>query len=105
MCNKKLHPKNKGPFNVLKKLRSNVYTLALPSNIGISPTFNVVDLTLYRGHDNENDSDEQIITLPAALPPPNKIIDVLDAQIVSTCRGGFQKFLVRWQNRPISNAT
>ena len=60
--NKKLHPRNTGPLKVLKKLSSNAYTLELPSNIGISPTFNVANLTLYHGHDNEGNSDEQIIT-------------------------------------------
>ena len=53
----------------------------------------------------EDDSNEQIITLPATLPPPDTIIDVLDYQIVSTRRKGFQKFLVRWENWPISDAT
>ena len=33
------------------------------------------------------------------------IIDVLDDQLVSTRRGGFQKFLVRWEDRPISEAS
>ena len=45
------------------------------------------------------------ITLLAALPPADQIIDVLDYQIVSTCQVGFQKFFVRWQNLPIFNAT
>ena len=52
---------------MLKKLSSNAYTLELPLDIGISPTFNVVDLTLYCGHDSEEDFEEQIITLLAAL--------------------------------------
>ena len=95
--NKKLHLRNTSPFKVLKKLSSNAYTLELPSNIGISPTFNVAALTLYREYDNEDDSDEQIITLPASPPPFNKIINVLDDQIVSIRRGRFQKFLAYWQ--------
>ena len=49
--NKKLHLRNIGPFRVLKKLSSNACTLELPSDLGIGPTFNVANLTPYRGHD------------------------------------------------------
>eukprot|EP00268_Persea_americana_P008249 TRINITY_DN13182_c0_g2_i3.p1 TRINITY_DN13182_c0_g2~~TRINITY_DN13182_c0_g2_i3.p1 ORF type:complete len:168 (+),score=11.42 TRINITY_DN13182_c0_g2_i3:2628-3131(+) len=66
-------------------------------------TFNDAGLTLYRGHDNE-EFEKQVIALPAA-PPEDKIIDVLDNQLVSTHQGRFQKFLVCWQNCPISYAT
>ena len=38
-ANKKLHPRNAGPFKVLKKLSSNAYTLELPSDIGINLQF------------------------------------------------------------------
>ena len=63
-------------------------------------------ISLYHGHDKEEDTEEQAITLPAIAPPPaDQIIDVLDDKIVSTRQRGFQKFLVRWQNRPISDAT
>ena len=62
-ANKKLHPRN--AFKVLKKLSSNANTLELPSDLGIGPVFNVADPTLYRGHDNEEDSEEQAITLSA----------------------------------------
>ena len=78
-----------GPFKGLKRLSSNVYTLELPSDLGISPTFNVADLTLYHGHVNDEYPEEQAIALPAAPPPTDKIIDVLDGPIVSTRQGGF----------------
>ena len=64
----------------------------------------ILQISLYRGYDNEENYEEQAITLPVA-PSANKIIDVLDDQIVSTRQGGFQKFLIHWQNRPISDAT
>ena len=80
---------------MLKKLRSNAYTLELPSDLGINLTINVASLTLYRGHDNDHDSGEQVIALPVGRPPANKIIDVIDNPLVSTRQGGFQKFLIR----------
>ena len=78
--------------------------LDLPTDSGVSSTFNVEDLTLYRGHDNDGETEEQTIALPSNLPPVDEIVDVLDDQIVSTRQGGFQKFYVRWKNRPLSDA-
>ncbi|XP_004292437.1 PREDICTED: uncharacterized protein LOC101306407 [Fragaria vesca subsp. vesca] len=43
----KLHDRGGGPYKVLKKVGSNAYTLELPANIGVSPTFNVSDLKAY----------------------------------------------------------
>lgn len=42
---KKLHPRNGGPYNVMKKVNSNAYVLYSV----INSTFNVKNLTLYRG--------------------------------------------------------
>lgn len=42
-------------------------------------------ISLYHGHDNKEDTEEQAITLPVVAPPPaDQIIDVLDDKIVST---------------------
>ena len=49
-ANKKLYPRNAVPFKILKKISSNAYVLELPAELGISSTFNVEELTLYRGH-------------------------------------------------------
>lgn len=45
------------------------------------------------------------VASPAAPPHVDKITDVLSNQLISTHEGGFQEFLVRWQNRLISDAT
>eukprot|EP00268_Persea_americana_P047330 TRINITY_DN49237_c0_g1_i1.p1 TRINITY_DN49237_c0_g1~~TRINITY_DN49237_c0_g1_i1.p1 ORF type:complete len:106 (+),score=13.39 TRINITY_DN49237_c0_g1_i1:32-349(+) len=91
-ADKKLHPRNTGPYKILKKIGSNAHVLDVPSNSGINSTFNVEDLKLYRGHDNDGDTKEQTIALRVNLPPTDEIVNVLNNQIVSTRQGGFQKF-------------
>ena len=59
-ADKKLHPRNTGPYKILKKVGSNAYVLDAPSDSGVSSTFNVEDPTLYHGHDNDGDIEERI---------------------------------------------
>jgi len=40
-------PGANGPFEVLEKINGNAYKVDLPSEYGVSCTFNVVDLMLY----------------------------------------------------------
>ncbi|GJS41779.1 RNA-directed DNA polymerase [Tanacetum coccineum] len=53
----KLKPRGDGPFRVLKKINDNAYKIELPSHYNVSATFNVVDLSPYKGDsDDEPDS-------------------------------------------------
>lgn len=61
------------------------------------------DLTLYRGHHTNEDLNKHILSLPPT-PPADQIVDVLN-ELVSTHRGAFQKFLVRWKDCPILDAS
>ena len=45
---RKLHARGAGPFRVVKRVGSNAYVLELPSELGISSTFNITDLVEYR---------------------------------------------------------
>ena len=45
--NSKLMPRGDGPFQVLAKINDNAYKVDLSGEYGISPTFNVVDLSLF----------------------------------------------------------
>ena len=44
---KKLHAQRAGPFKIIKKIGPNAYVLELPSDFGISSTFNISDLREY----------------------------------------------------------
>ena len=45
----KLHPRAAGPFTVRKVVNPNAYNVAIPSDWGISSTFNIGDLVAYQG--------------------------------------------------------
>ncbi|GKF75094.1 hypothetical protein Tco_0224538, partial [Tanacetum coccineum] len=50
----KLKPRGDGPFRVLKNINDNAYKIELPSHYNVSTTFNVADLSPYKG-----DSDDE----------------------------------------------
>ena len=47
--NRKLQACSTGPFRILSKIGANAYLLEIPSDWGISHTFNVEDLVQYHG--------------------------------------------------------
>ncbi|GKC34725.1 retrovirus-related pol polyprotein from transposon 17.6 [Tanacetum coccineum] len=51
---RKLKPLGDGPFRVLKKINDNAYKIELPGHYNVSVTFNVADLSPYKG-----DSDDE----------------------------------------------
>jgi len=46
---KKLHARSAGSFKILKKINPVAYVIHLPSNFGISLTFNISNLIAYKG--------------------------------------------------------
>ena len=74
----KLLPRADGPFKVLERINDNAYKLELPTDFGVSPTFNIVDLKPYLGEEDELESrttqiqegedDEDINTIDTSTP-------------------------------------
>ncbi|GJY96475.1 RNA-directed DNA polymerase [Tanacetum coccineum] len=57
----KLKPRGDGPFRVLKKINDNAYKIKLPGHYNVSATFNVADLSPYKGDsDDEPDSGSSL---------------------------------------------
>ena len=107
---KKLHARGIGPFKVLKKISANAYVLELPPNSGISNIFNVEDLLPYHEPSETVDSSYGPNATFPTLPVPHvpqlrgkqeEIEDIIDDKIM----GDSRYFLVKWINRPISDAT
>ncbi|KAK0570891.1 hypothetical protein LWI29_008048 [Acer saccharum] len=72
-----------------------------PSN----PVFNVEDLTEFNSEIAlPAPLDDTPIRVPSAPRQLDTMIAVLDHQFVSTRRGGYYKFLVRWAHKPLSES-
>jgi hypothetical protein len=79
----KLMPRADGPFKVLEKINENAYKLHLPTDFGVSPTFNIADLKLYLGEEDElelrttqmqeGEDDVDINTSDTSTPTHNQI--------------------------------
>ncbi|GLJ13208.1 hypothetical protein SUGI_0207710 [Cryptomeria japonica] len=97
----KLLMKKVGPCKVLKKHGLNAYEISLPSNLGISPIFNICDPTPYKGHVvvgtdfQVEEIQEDIVDIPPHAPKkPEKIID--ERVIKKTINKEYKQYLVKW---------
>ncbi|GJT56335.1 RNA-directed DNA polymerase [Tanacetum coccineum] len=58
----KFKPRGDGPFRVLKKINDNAYKIELPGHYNVYATFNVADLSPYKGDsDDEPDSGSSLL--------------------------------------------
>jgi hypothetical protein len=74
----KLLPRADGLFKVLEKINDNAYRLDLPTNFGVSPTFNIANLKPYLIEEvelesrmtqmQEGENDEDIHTTDTSMP-------------------------------------
>ena len=101
---KKLQYRRVGPYTISHKINSNAYVLDLPADMGISNIFNVEDLTIYHGHSDPTKSIPPL-RLPPASNVRDEIDDIVDTTIVPTRNSGYQKYLVKWKDKPWSDCT
>jgi hypothetical protein len=108
----KLKLKKIGPCKVLRKFSSNAYEIELPSNIGISPIFNVSYLYPFKEATNISTDapvNEKIQTIEweKQLPTTHQkqIESVLDKKVVKRTRGKeYFQYLVKWKGQPLEDA-
>ena len=114
----KLQLKRYGPFKVLSKINDNAYLVDIPYDWGISNSFNILDLVEF--HEN-TDIPSEMFSSPASLESEDlqnsflspafvsyvghidKIID--HRTIITNSKEDDYDFLVKWQDKPISDAT
>ncbi|XP_073001499.1 uncharacterized protein [Typha latifolia] len=99
----KLSRRKFGPFRILQKLGSNAYLLELPPEMSTSPIFNVADLFTYYG-DPMQPTDVSSLHFEQSTDI-DQIDDILDARETKTQWGTHRRYLVRWRNRSISDAS
>jgi len=108
---KKLYARDAGPFKIIKKIGPNAYILELPSDLGISSTFNVSYLIEYKepmmkpsepfGPNHIFESEHIPECPPTTFPKrQDKLKQILDDKTVTTRNKDYQRYLVCWQGRP-----
>ena len=113
---KKLHARGAGPFKILKRVGPNAYVVDLPSDYGISSTFNVSDLLSYKEPtaipSNPFEPSPPLEIDPTPECPPalkfarhEQIEKILDEQVTSTRSREYHCYLVRWRDHPPSDDT
>ena len=80
----------------------------------ISPVFNVEDLLPYRGTFESStlpssvstgEASKGALTMPSLQFSKETVDTILDDEFVTSRDGGFRRFLVKWHDRPNSDAT
>ncbi|GFS39599.1 hypothetical protein Acr_00g0063910 [Actinidia rufa] len=103
---RKLCARSAGPFKVLKRIGPSAYVIGLSPDSGISSTFNIEDLVVFKGHfDIPTDPFSEPTHEPTIDHPTTSDITPAPLPISPARDGGVQRFLVRWSGRPTSDGT
>ena len=102
-----LHLHATGVRKILKKHDSgNAYEVELPTELNISPVFNISDLTEY----HEGGVEDEIMTaqwsIPATSSDTKEIEDILDSRVGRSTRNRtYEEYLVKWKGRPVEDSS
>lgn len=101
-----------GHYKVLNKIRPNAYVLDIPTNLGTNPTFHVETLLPYHSNsipDPQPSANTQTLVFQPPQPMPlfpsittcrEEIEVTINDQIISTQQRGYQRYIVKWKDRP-----
>ena len=92
----------------MAKYGENAYKIELPSDLGISPIFNVQDLVEFKGTLPQISLGIQEDIGPAAAPKVTKLEaeKLLDSRVKKTTgHKVYMEHLIKWKEKPVSKAT
>ena len=110
----KLHSRSAGPFPITRVVGTNAYTVGIPSDWGISPTFNVSDLAPYHSplplslsrlslSDRSSQVSEHASPVPIVHAPlRHETVEEILGEVsdITGKDGAHRRFLVRWKDQP-----
>ena len=101
----KLAPRYCGPFEILKRVGSSAYHLALPRNVGIHPVFHVSRLKPFLGSGDNTITIQDLVTLEDFSYKPHVPERILDSRTKRLRSKEIRLFKIKWMDKPIDDAT
>lgn len=107
----KLKMKRVGHCRILSKYGENSYKVDLPSDLAISPVFNVANLIMYKGeiarHMEKQAKVLQDLDVNALPQVKHPIVEeILESRVKNSNRHQvYMEHLVKWAGQPMSEAT
>ena len=107
----KLQMRRVGPCKVLAKYGENAYKVDLPSDLAISPVFNIVDLIIFKREINQQSTTsprvlQDLDTNAMPKKKPTKEDKVLESRVKkATGHQVYMEHLIKWKDQPEFEAT
>ena len=101
----KLAPRYCGPFEILKRVGSSAYNLALPHGVGIHPIFHVSHLKEFLGSDDNTFTLHDLVTFEDLSYKPHVPEQILDSRTKLLCSKNICQFKIKWMDKTIDYAT
>ena len=93
-----------GPYRIHRKFSANAYELEIPTEVGISPIFNVADLYPYVVGDTGPFAEGEDLTedlqwvRQTPMAQPLEADTILDTKVVKSTRNkDYLEYLVKWK--------
>lgn len=99
------------PCEILDKYGSNAYKIDLPTDLSLSPIFNVSEMVAFRGQipkEGDRVSNVHKSLSDVSFPPPSipQAEKVLDSRVYKKTRHQvYMEHRINWKDKPLSEAT
>ena len=101
----KLAPRYCGPFEIIKRVGSSAYQLALPPNVGIHPVFHVSRLKEFLGSNDNTVTLHDLVTFEDLSYKPHVPERILNSRTKALRSKSIRQFKIKWMDKTIDDAT